>query len=635
MTNRVLNRLIISILIIATIVGIRLALYRIYTESQHRQVQLSMTKDDLLRLVGLSGEEPDDFLQKLKKTTSLTSIIIDETTLESLANEGRITIFDGKNSSLLALYPLKGTPKLRPHRTYIYTSTPEYNTKIINRLNNPSHTIATTVIPNTLIECTAQWDDIKAIGLEFDPIDIQTWQNRGWSIIYRTKQSNSPSHIYALTSQLIDPQSIVICDGETMLGYPQNTAIAVSELKNKKIRYTNIEFTNQKGISDYTTFYLDGLIKLHSIPEKDIPNYTPELATHRFIRAVVERQAKILVIHPFWEIKTDTLDTTTRYIQKISTQLKQKGYTISQIKPHTWTMIVAPTGLDLLMLGLATICAIYLIWSVMCDASSKELRLWALIALLAMLWLWLPRLAYQHLMAWLSACSFPILAIVFTHHKLSKKSVLTQLFSTITITIMGTLITSGILCSPEWLSGAQQIRGIKLLLLLPLLLIGLYIWITPQRMRHTTHVFTRTLTKPLQTKTILIAVAIAIGLAIYIWRSGNTGLVSNTESNIRLWLETTFSIRPRSKELIGFILLPIGLYYYEKKIGKISLWLGSIALISITNTFCHTHINFTTSIERSFLSIAIGCTIGAIALFLSNKGVPKWIQKRFRNVKTH
>ena len=117
-------------------------------------------------------------------------------------------------------------------------------------------------------------------------------------------------------------------------------------------------------------------------------------------------------------------------------------------------------------------------------------------------------------------------------------------------------------------------------------------------------------------------------MVIYISRSGNFTFlpVPNIEEKMRVFLEEFLVARPRTKEfLIGYPLLSVviamnflGVRYLKYPI----LVMGTVAPVTIINTFCHVHTSIYFSLLRTFHGYWLGLIFGiflASIFYLLNK----------------
>jgi hypothetical protein len=128
-------------------------------------------------------------------------------------------------------------------------------------------------------------------------------------------------------------------------------------------------------------------------------------------------------------------------------------------------------------------------------------------------------------------------------------------------------------------------------------------------------------------------IMIALGaIGIVLLRSGNDSPleVLSVESWFRGSLEQVFSVRPRTKELLGHPMLVVFLLSLVWR-NRLALLFGLAALlgqVSILNTFCHLHTPLLLTAQRVALGIGLGLINGAIwgaIILLGN-----WIWEKLR-----
>jgi hypothetical protein len=161
----------------------------------------------------------------------------------------------------------------------------------------------------------------------------------------------------------------------------------------------------------------------------------------------------------------------------------------------------------------------------------------------------------------------------------------------------------------------QQFRGVSLLHLVPIGLVALYVFLYGAGNSVLGNA-RRILSMPL---TVLWIVGIGIlGAAgmYYLTRTGNAGQVSGLELQFRSILENTFGVRPRTKEfLLGHPLFFAGIFLALRyRWAMVFLIAGTIAQLSMVDTFAHIHTPLLLSLIRIFLGLGIGVIIGLVII---------------------
>ena len=124
---------------------------------------------------------------------------------------------------------------------------------------------------------------------------------------------------------------------------------------------------------------------------------------------------------------------------------------------------------------------------------------------------------------------------------------------------------------------------------------------------------------------ILLAAILAVAY-FYLTRTGHVLEISSAEDALRGGLERLFGVRPRFKEFaLGYPLAILGLYLLgsspsTKRIFRIPafafLAAGTLAPISVVNTFAHITAPAGLSLLRSFHGFWLGCLGGLILIFI-------------------
>ncbi|GGF91661.1 DUF5693 family protein [Paenibacillus abyssi] len=203
--------------------------------------------------------------------------------------------------------------------------------------------------------------------------------------------------------------------------------------------------------------------------------------------------------------------------------------------------------------------------------------------------------------------------------------------STAVISLIGVPLIIGLLNNITYSLVLQQFRGVSLLHLAPIGLVALYLFLYTG-----TSVLDnlRKLLK-LQITVLWVAAAGVIGVVglYYLSRTGNAGQVSSMELVFRSLLETTFGVRPRTKEfLLAHPIFILGLFLALRyRAAWVLLIVATIGQLSMVGTFTHIHTPLYISIIRVLLGLGLGAIIGLalIAAWQIAEGVwRRWAPKK-------
>ncbi|OGR83165.1 MAG: hypothetical protein A2901_07900 [Elusimicrobia bacterium RIFCSPLOWO2_01_FULL_54_10] len=222
-------------------------------------------------------------------------------------------------------------------------------------------------------------------------------------------------------------------------------------------------------------------------------------------------------------------------------------------------------------------------------------------------------------LAWLVAALAPLAAVLIVKRGLADEFSLASAAaraarlwgSALAVALLAGLTIPFLLPDTVFVNGLAQFRGVKAALALPLLGAGALLF-EPSRIE-------ALLKRNVTVFGLLAMGAAALVLALMLDRSGNfSPFVSGPELRLRDALENLLGARPRFKEfLIGHPLLILGIYMHISgdERGKAwalpCIWIGTLGLISMINSFCHLHTPLAVTLLRTAHGIWIGGLLGA------------------------
>jgi uncharacterized membrane protein len=199
------------------------------------------------------------------------------------------------------------------------------------------------------------------------------------------------------------------------------------------------------------------------------------------------------------------------------------------------------------------------------------------------------------------------------------KNIFIGVSSIMLISLLGGLIIGALLTHYKFILSIQLFSGIKIAYVFPLVLVAFYFWwinINDKKL------LTDYLKKPILFEHALFLFILLIFGIIYIARSGNFSFlpVLGIEEQMRLFLEDVLIARPRNKEfLIGYplISIAIAMNYLDLHYLKIPfIIMGTVAPVTIVNTFCHVHTSISFSLLRTFNGYWLGLLIGILSALI-------------------
>lgn len=186
----------------------------------------------------------------------------------------------------------------------------------------------------------------------------------------------------------------------------------------------------------------------------------------------------------------------------------------------------------------------------------------------------------------ISVSAASIMATVTIYFSVRKKELLPLLYL-----LLG-ILTYAALSDFNHLNDLEQFRGVKLSLLALMAVL-----VTTALLKHW---------ELLKRYLPYFVVAAGVFGFYYISRSGNLAFVPDMERKLRDTIEGLLWVRPRFKEVLFYPVFFLSLKMKSFKWNFILEILGSVALISTFNTFCHIKTPLFVSLYRSIFSISLG-----------------------------
>lgn len=336
------------------------------------------------------------------------------------------------------------------------------------------------------------------------------------------------------------------------------------------------------------------MVRLHGISAPEMLVLSEERILNRYMRAVKERNLRVLYVRPFVEGE-NSWDRSLALLSSLQTRLEASGFRLGQAQPFAlWQ-----TPWILALLVATGIWAATVLYGLELFPQRRVLLFYlGIVALFAGIALLLikPVLAKQGF-ALLAAIIFPSFAVRFKWGNTPRRRYL----GAILFSLSGALLVVAMLTGTEFLIKVQEFRGVKLMHIAPIALVCF------------------SLLRPLKDwlkRDIPVPYLLALGFvglagALYILRTGNFGLpVLNLEVRAREFLENLLIVRPRTKEL--FLGYPALYFAVRAKNPRKSWWLplAVISQLSLVNTFTHTHTFLWISLLRVLYGALFGYLLG-------------------------
>lgn len=417
--------------------------------------------------------------------------------------------------------------------------------------------------------------------------------------------------------------SAVIFDGDSVLGHPALIPDVSELMLEKGINYGWLEMVEQDGAGSLRSLAGKNMIPVHSVSVGELEKTSADERIERYVRAVRERGVRVLYVHLPAEYAGRSREglavANLVYLSRIVEAVEGAGYVVGRAAP-IGEFEVSPVARTLVFGGLAAFCLLLL--SLVFEIPGILLLLLGVLGYPA--YAVAARVGLEttavKMCALGAACLVPAcaVAVAFLRGRPADgepqaldfgKTVAAWMQATLLTTVGGFFIAS-LLSGREFFLRIDVFSGVKLAYVLPLFFV---VWFFYRWSRISAGDF---FDRPIRYAEAAILFVLVAIVGIYLLRSGHDGptLISGIEKEMRDFLEAVFVVRPRTKEfLVGHpALIVIGLVPFARGalLPAAILLVGAIAMVSITNTFCHLHTPFVVSLSRTMTGILLGAAVG-------------------------
>ena len=637
--NKYFKLIFYVILFIAFITSFTVTIRRFHHENLTHTVETVMSLNELEQLALRASEDIDNVLRRVKEEGHVTTISLQEETLYDLVNEGRISVLQG--SEIINLYRighinrfllqnLYKQQKPKPDHFYIISEkredfelvrsflSVEYGENKVRRIGRQS-----------ILEVLDIKEDLMSLGLGISSSDLNKVKSMGFKTVVRLKNSNRLSEelVKQKLSSFTDlsPESIVLFDGDSVLGYPTELNLVIEKMKDKQLHLGDVEFFDQLGMSILSKKLYYNLKQVHSVSADEMQVYSERKILNRYLRAAKERGIDLLFVHPLYKKYEvmELVDYNIKFLDTLHTRLIKKGVDISSLAQYPMQQYESAKTWELMIISVAVFSMIILFVSYFVSFSLGQLLMSYVIFFGVMYFTYFFNYGHiwNNIMALFSATLFPCLAIISQFpQKVIQDDWMTRflnmfgyLIKMICICIVGAFFVVSFLSDLQYLEHVNSFFGVKFSFVLPLFIVGLFFYLSPNRITSLMFVFKRLYYAPVRTAGLLSMMFIVAFVLILILRSGNSFVFPTFgfEAQFRSFLENVFFVRPRTKEfIIGYPFLLLTFLFVDKKINRSWIWffniIGVVALISLINSFCHIHTPLNISLYRTCLGIVLG-----------------------------
>lgn len=622
-------------------------------EQSSKQVELVLDYDSITDLAAKEGV-PVSFILSKARQAGITSIALSEMTLERLKLNGQIVWYSGdeliKNRNFLSP-DIKSKHVLQsidivPSNVYVLGNINIISNRFRNLLgkhrvkeyntDSGSHND-----DRVVLEITGKSDELKDLGLGVDDNQAEFIQNQyGFSIVPRieNKENISQQKISIIFDSIKKPSLLVFSGVKNeVLGYRNFIFDTADIMRKKRYIFGSVEVYDkgktQKGSQLLASLLKEQIVRVQTIPPLQIAKITPDRAIDMFMLGVSERNIRVIYLRPFMMMPDidftanepkNLIDVNMSFFENLSNELKAHGFKTGQasvfplFERSLFVSVFAVIGVIGAFALTMYYCG-YLFKTYLYIAGSVSF-----VVITAAFWhhdaLWG---VWSKVIAILTGIVFSVFAslsgwmLILKNEK--KRTVWLIILSSCIMSatsVIGGLMIAAILRGNIYMLGIDQVRGIKLILLFPPVVVFLILF----AMRHKeSGRFIELFQSQVRFwHVILLGILMGIVLLLLV-RSGNAPeeLVPQWELTLRRIFEHLLVVRPRFKEfLLGYPAIFIGAYFLRrgyKQIVPFAAFFATIGLSGCIDTFAHLHTPLWVSLLRTFHALWIGIIIGLVA----------------------
>ena len=584
-------------------------------EARNKAVTLAVEIETVEAFAAGQGISIGEALAKLK-AQGLGAVVLGEETIGDLVGEGYAEISanevtlrtDRVVSSLRAIEALS----MRAERG-LRTRFP--NAKIIHGQEGGEEAIRVEFASPSLIRQTA-------IGL--NPGLAQLVEQSGLVTICRMSNPVGVSGEYVrktLAWARENGARIFLPQGDQVLGRRDALTELMSALRSEGMLYASPEFTKIGGDATILGAAPELVVRLHSAQVVELDKLPLSEAIDRYAKAARERNMRVLLVRPSSFSAADPLHNFGEFLKSINDEVRKDGGDMGPAKPFEDSQV--PPVLTMLI-AISTIPTAYFVAFSLLGTQRRALVVAVIYGLICVATV---TSMGRSLTALSSAVVFPLAALLVLDASKGKNNLL-EFMIVSAISLVGGMAVAGLLNGLPFFVKAQEFRGIKVAVFVPILILGWY-WAA----RFTN--LKEAMRNPVTWGAAFLSIALLVSLVFMNARTGNESpaAVSDWELRFRSLLDALLYVRPRTKSfMIGhpLLIVGIGLLIWQRKhdLPKLAPWTalaltgGAVGQTDIVNTLCHLHTPVALSLIRIFVALIPGCLLGFLAWVLIRRILP-------------
>lgn len=653
--NRRASKWLWWVVIAGLLASLPLAYERIMTESSSNKIEFVFDYRDLLDIAEFRpnpSEFVDEQLDAMKRA-GIESMAVYESTLNELRLAQRVDLYSSRDAALITGQPAAAGENF----TYVLFKDQESQQRLQPMVERAFQTQGITVRPwsyedrqGLVVEASLEEASLKV--MDPDPFALEHLQNKGFRIVARLSNRSLPFSAEDMDRKLslfkeAGAKSIIF-EGESVPGYtgkedsPELEQMA--ELLDKydmALAAIELQKAPQKGFNYLAKESRYNVFRLHSLSEAEADRLSGNLTEQeqaeriqivadRFVLAAKDRNIKMIFLNarPSKNLErasyTDPLEQIRETLRGEDGALKRivkAGYTLGPAHSFTiynssWQGLLKPVAVVGSVAVIALTLAHFFPWLLLISFVLGT-------GMAGGLYILSPNMLFKMLALGVGICA-PTLGMILAIQSIRKRRTgklagakmgfaINLFIRTSLISMIGVVFIVALLNNIIYSLVIDQYRGVSLLHLAPILIIGIYLLFFSEGLK-AGEIVNRAkslLSSSVTVLWVVIAGALVAMIMYYLSRTGNEGKASAFEKLFRALLENNLGVRPRIKEfLFAHPVFILGAYLAVKyRPSALYIFiLGIIGQLSIVDTFAHLH----TPVYISSIRVGYGLLLGII-----------------------
>jgi hypothetical protein len=572
-------------------------------ESRNKAVMISVDFDTVESLAASNGTPIHEALENLK-AQGVTAIVLGEENVSDLISDGYATVTGNELT-------------LRQDRVVSSSKAIEALADRVRRGLEARFRGAKVVVGSGEGQSAIRLEFaspnlIRQTSIGINPSVAQLVSQSGLSIVCR--MSNPPGVSSAYVATTIDwakesGATYFLPQGDQVLGRREALDTLVESIRQHGMLYATPEFAKIGGDANVVGSAPEIVVRLHSAQTAELDKLPLSEAIDRYAKAARERNMRVLLVRPISNASPDPLASFADFVKKINDEVRREGGDMGAARPFEDSAVPMPL---VLLIALSTVPIAYFVATSLVKDKAVAIGLTVVFGLLCLASV---TGMGRSLAALGIAVVFPIAAFLVLDAR-NGKNILAEFLIVCGVSLVGGLAVAGMLNGLPFFVKAQEFRGIKVAVFLPILVLAWYWAARSTNLREA-------MRNPVSWGAAFLAVGVLVAVVLMNARTGNDSpaAVSDWELKFRSVLDAVLFVRPRTKSfLIGHpaLIVGIGLLLWNRKrqIASLTPWIaalltiGAIGQTDIVNTLCHLHTPVALSLIRNLVGLIPGCIIG-------------------------